>query len=260
MSHSEVTGDDTCRIAQALARNCGYAVFPVRDNKKPATPHGYKDSASDADAVARLWRRHSGPLIGVATGGMSGIDLLDLDIKHPPAIAWWQVNEHRIPATRTYRSRGGGLHLNFQHAAGVANTASKICEGVDTRGDGGYLVYWFAAGFDCLDHTAPAPWPAWLLAALHAPKQPPIRTPTSTRWANAPRAIDGILRTVARATEGERNPTLYWASCRLGERIQVGQIGTAEAEHLLLDAARHAGLSDTEALATIRSGLRRVAA
>jgi hypothetical protein len=100
-----------------LARNCGYSVFPCLARKAPATPHGGKDASTDLERIAELWDLFPSPLIGVATGERSRHSVLDVDPdKSDDARAWWRKNEHRLPATRTYRTRRGGLHLWFQHA------------------------------------------------------------------------------------------------------------------------------------------------
>ncbi len=66
--------------AQALARNCGYKVFPCRvHDKRPTCPHGFRQASNDPAEIARLWRRYPGGLIGIATGQASGIDVLDID-------------------------------------------------------------------------------------------------------------------------------------------------------------------------------------
>jgi hypothetical protein len=39
-------------------------------------------------------------LVGVATGAASGIDVLDLDRKHPEARAWWTANRSRLQNER----------------------------------------------------------------------------------------------------------------------------------------------------------------
>jgi Bifunctional DNA primase/polymerase, N-terminal len=94
--------DDVITLAENLAHNCGYAVFPCRRaDKKPACPHGFKDATTDPVQVRPLWLRHPGPLIGVACGEASGISVLDVDIKGDHARAWWFQNQHRLPETRT---------------------------------------------------------------------------------------------------------------------------------------------------------------
>src|SRR5690349_20251312 len=79
-------------IAIALARNTGWRVFPCAENKLPAISkqkggNGFHDASADPDTIARLWRRGPGDLIGVRTGAASGIDVLDVDRKHPTALA-----------------------------------------------------------------------------------------------------------------------------------------------------------------------------
>src|SRR5437763_1799333 len=153
---------EACSLAQNLAHNYGYAVFSCHQDKNPATLHGFKDATADPELIAKLWRRWPGPLIGVATGAASGISVLDVDIKGDEARGWWRQNEQRLPLTRTYRTRGGGLHLVFRHVPGILCRVGKPVLGIDVRGEGGYVIFWFAAGFECVDHAPAAPWPHWL--------------------------------------------------------------------------------------------------
>jgi hypothetical protein len=255
---SAVPVDEVAQIAINLARNAGYATFPCRDDKRPACPHGFKSASTDPATISRLWWDHPGPLIGIATGSASNVDVLDLDVKADAALVWWRANEPRLPVTRAYRTRSGGVHLYFRHAAGVGCSAGKLAAGVDIRGDGGYIISWFAAGLPCLDPSPPADWPACLLDQLRPrPAPAPARQPPSAR---GDRAIDGALRLVATAAEGERNAVLHWAACRLANRVRDGQISVGEAEALLVAAGCAAGLPEPEARATARSGLRRRAA
>src|ERR1700733_13737811 len=91
-------------LAANLARNRGWALFPCREDKRPATPHGFLDAVLDPAAVADLWQRYPGPLIGVATGARSSIDVLDIDVKHEDALRWWQSHQANMPPTRTFRT------------------------------------------------------------------------------------------------------------------------------------------------------------
>jgi hypothetical protein len=227
-------------MAQNLARNCGYAVFPCGANKHPTRPaaeggEGCKDATTDPECIAWMWRNWPGPLVGIATGAASGISVLDVDRKHPVGIAWWREHCVRLLPTRAYETKSGGLHLYFLHVDGVRNSQGKLCKGIDTRGEGGYILSWFAAGFACHDHSPPAAWPAWVLDELaRTPPAPAVVTgevPTEN-------AIAGIVRCVATAAEGERNAVLFWGACRLAERGIV----QAEAMAVLTPAGRAAGL------------------
>src|SRR5438105_13567739 len=112
----------------------GCQCFPCLANKRPSTPHGFKDAATAPDKICDLWRRYPGPLIGVATGEASGIGALDLDWKHPEAIEWWRAHRPRLPPTRLHRTRAGGLHLIFWHSPGMRCWAGRPVPGIDGRG------------------------------------------------------------------------------------------------------------------------------
>jgi Bifunctional DNA primase/polymerase, N-terminal len=234
----------------------GIPVFPCAANKCPTTPSGFKDASTEPDEIRRLWRVYPG-LVGVPTGKGSGFDALDLDIKHQEARDWWRDNRHRLPQTRIHRTRSGGLHPLFAHNDVVRCSASKIARGVDTRADGGYIIWWPAAGLPVLSEAAPAPWPDWLLEEF----RPKPRLAASTRveaaftYSNA--WLRGLVRLVARATEGQRNQILFWAACRAGEAVRDGKADEPFIIDVLTEAAAHAGLPHTEAARTIQSGIQR---
>jgi Bifunctional DNA primase/polymerase, N-terminal len=210
-------------IAQNLARNCGWPVFPCGlKTKAPTRPGaeggcGFKDASTVPDEIEWLWSNWPGELIGIATGAVSGIDVLDVDAKHAIALKWWAAASKRIPPTRTYRTRGGGFHVYFQHAAGICNTQSKLALGVDTRGSGGYIVHWFGAGFECIDHAPIAPWPTWLRAAVLW--QPP-KVELSARVLHADHADTGNQRHHPRSRQRTGRPAQR--GLVLG-RLQVGR-------------------------------------
>jgi len=63
------------------------------------------------------------PLIGIATGAVSGVDLLDADTaKREPAREWWHRHHAQVPPTRTFRSGGKAID-------GALRTASDAAEG-----------------------------------------------------------------------------------------------------------------------------------
>jgi hypothetical protein len=250
---------DTLDIGLALAEHLGWAVFPVSSQKTPGKgSHGYLDASADPGVIRNLWRRWPFPLIGIATGATSGIDVLDIDVKHASACRWWRRNCDRIPATRTYRTRGGGLHCYFVHADGVRCSNGRIAKGIDIKADGGSVIHWFAAGFDCLDQIEPAALPSWLYALALPPPLPPPPDPVTIRAPDKliQARIDGVIRAVATAREGQRNATLYWSACRIAELASEGAIPRQEAAGALLAAAVAIGLPAIEAQRTIASGIQ----
>ena len=247
--------------AMVLAGN-GIATFPCYRNKHPATPRGYLDATRDSVAIRKLWRDYPAPLIGVATGAASGLDVLDLDLpRHPEARDWWQANRHRIPPTRVHETRSGGLHLLFRAALGLRCSAAKIALGVDVRSNGGSAVWWPAAGFRVLRALDPAPWPDWLLAELQPPSPPPLRSVVPPPGSNAARryglaALRRAVERVATAGEGTRNSRLNAETFALSRLVCEGALSAAELADSLAIAARYAGLSPRETVATIASALR----
>jgi hypothetical protein len=255
---------EVCQLAQNVARNAGLAVFPCSARKTPTRPerdggHGYKDASTDPEVIAWLWRHWPGPLIGVATGTISDIWVLDLDVKHDAARAWWLIHGPRMPQTRCQRTFSGGVHFYLLDAPciGCSNGRGNLL-GVDVRGDGGYAIHWFAAGLPCLDNSPPAPWPDWLTEAVFPPKPKRLEQHHHIGSRNTDK-IAGILRKVAEAPYGNRNTMLNWAAYRMGERVVAGAIVRGEAEMLLTRASVAAGMVSAqervEAARTIASGL-----
>lgn len=84
-----------------------------------------------------------------------------------------------------------------------------------------------------------------------------IQTPRSMNErpsGDLPRVLDGLARTVTEATVGNRNAAVFWAACRLRERLDAGELHP-EARDVLRQAALDAGLSETEVERTLDSAL-----
>ncbi len=126
-------------------------VFPCSPDKKPLIAGGFKSARRGANAEG--W-----PLVGFATGEPSGIDVLDVD---PTGNDWYGANFHALPQTRAHQTQRG-LHLLFEHAAGLRCSTSRIAPGVDVRADGGYAIWWPRQGLAFKDWPICA-WPEWLL-------------------------------------------------------------------------------------------------
>jgi hypothetical protein len=228
----------------------GIPCFPCTWNKRPTCPGGFHSAQTDAGALRELWRKHPGPLVGVPTGPASGIDVLDVDRKHPEAVEWWRANKPLIPETRMHRTRSGGLHALFKSHDGLRCSTGKIAPGVDVRGMGGYIIHWPSAGFPVVDAPI-APWPPWLLELLIERPKPQPRVKLTASGDIAP-----LVRFVLRTTEGDRNRSVFWAACRAGEMVARGLINSNYAEAMLVEAASRTGISVAEARRTVVSGMQ----
>jgi predicted P-loop ATPase len=160
--------NDSPVLAAALSYAAqGLQVFPCKNDpadpkqhKKPLTKHGFKDAKADVDTIRRWWKRWPSALIGMPTGTVTGIAVLDLDQKNGKdgfaAVPDW---ERRTPVIA--RTPSGGAHLYFKTADGLYCSDSVIAPGVDTRADGGYAIVPPSAGYTWTDGTDLSKLPPW---------------------------------------------------------------------------------------------------
>jgi hypothetical protein len=219
-------------------------------DKRPACPRGFYDAVTGAGAIEDLWRLYPGELVGIRAGTV--FDCLDIDAKYSAADAWWGKHQHDVPLTRTHRTRSGGLHLLFSANAAMPCTAGRLAPGVDTRGAGGYIIWWPAAGYPVLRDLPLAPWPEWLLTELAPKPQPRSRSVVPVPDS---RLLAKLVQMVAAAREGERNCLTFWCACRAGEMVADGKLCATTAIAVIAEAATRAGLPRGEAERTARSGV-----
>lgn len=127
----------------------GIAVFPLKERAKvPLTKNGCKDATTDAAQVKAWWQQYPNANIGIATGKKSGgIVVVDLDIDEDKGLDGyhtlqdWERKNGEFPESWRAITGRGGYHLYFKAPLGyeVRNRAG-IIEGVDVRGEGGYVV------------------------------------------------------------------------------------------------------------------------
>ncbi len=119
-------------------RSCG------RDQgKHPRTLHGLSDATTDPDRIRAWWAMWPEANIGLATGAVSGLFVLDVD----EATGGWdtlnalQARHGHLPDTPAVITGSLGVHLYFRHPGGrVPNSVGKLGPGLDVRGDGGFVV------------------------------------------------------------------------------------------------------------------------
>ena len=241
----------------------GFHVFPCGADKSPVCPRGFHAATRDPARIERLFGHDAAELVGVPTGTINGFDVMDYDPKNGGAQSIAALR-YRLPPTREHRTRSGGGHLVYLHAPGVRNTASKIAPGIDTRGDGGYVIWWPEHGCLTSNVADPAPWPSWLLeTVLRQP--PPIEE--NALWRQrvagdetyARRLVQRQLEKVASARPGQRHDTLRAAGKVMGGIIDLdGDLTKSQVAAQLLSAVKEAGGADVvenNATATIEWAL-----
>lgn len=197
---------ETCRDAALMYLQHGWSVIPLRTrDKRPLTPwQSYQANRPSEDTVSAWYRESPDANVGIVTGAISGLVVLDLDGNEGVAA----VQGRDLPITPVVETGGGGFHYYFQHPGGARTVPNRagILPHVDVRGDGGYVVAppsihqsgrqyrWLISPND----TPLAPCPQWLL-------QRP-RTARGMHGHNPAGSWRTLLQT--EVPEGQRNQTV----------------------------------------------------
>ncbi|MDR2566161.1 MAG: bifunctional DNA primase/polymerase [Bifidobacteriaceae bacterium] len=262
-------GWPTALAALTLARS-GVPVFPCEPGgKKPLTRHGFLDASTDAGRVEAWWRRRPEANIGVPTGAVSGLDVVDVDVRGGGSgfDRFRQANAQGVGEdwAMAVRTPSGGMHYYYPSNPQAPRMSwARGSAHVDFRGAGGYIIVPPSQievdgtpvryqVLRVLPHAMPVD--AGRLRDLVDPEAARRRMATRvTPGRVAATAQDSALaRWVSSRPEGERNTGLFFAACRLVEAGRPFDHTLAA----LAPAAQRAGLLDREITATVRSAYRR---
>jgi hypothetical protein len=259
----------------------GWPVFPCEpEGKRPAgrlVPRGLLQATLDEDQVWSWWKREPNANIGLRTG--VAFDVLDIDgsegmIAINEAAPWfgepWDggpTDNDTIDGPTVITGRGHHVYV----AVTDHGNKTGLIPHIDWRGKGGYVVAppsihangnrysWFPGWGP--DEQEIRPVPAWLLELLTKPVafDPPAiergaRAPSSDAYGR--RALESEAGRVVMAPEGQRNDQLNRSAHALGQLVGAGVLDVDDVINALLVAASRVGLSESEARATIASGLR----
>ncbi len=143
----------TSKDARSLIDTYGFSIFPVHGikedgtctcgnkdctnvGKHPATSDGFKSASNDIDTVKSMWAARKGLNPGIATGVKSGIFVIDIDSEEGEKNFQSLGN---IPDTFAVKTAKGS-HYYFKYPDEEVITKKGVLEGMDVRGDGGYVV------------------------------------------------------------------------------------------------------------------------
>ena len=165
---------DTAAAAKCyLAR--GWSVLPLRKrDKRPLIcwEHLQKERPTEPE-IAEWFRRWPDANVGIVTGEISNLIVLDIDPKHGGYATLERLERRFRPLSATVEAvtGGGGRHLYFAHPGGLTRNRAGLAQGIDLRGDGGYVVappsiHPTGRPYECVtgrgpDETTLAPLPHW---------------------------------------------------------------------------------------------------
>ena len=97
----------------------------------------YQKRLPTEDEVRRWFKRWSQANIGIATGAVSGIVVVDIDPRHGGDES---ARDLSLPDTVICLTGGGGTHLYYKHPGFPIPPGAALMPGIDLRGDGGFVV------------------------------------------------------------------------------------------------------------------------
>lgn len=126
----------------------GWPVFPVcPETKGPLTKHGFHDATTYEAKIREWWQRWPSALVAIPTGSTTGLWVLDVDgpIGRANFAALMARLGVELPADLSpviIETPRGGLHVYFKLGPGQTprTRAGDIAVGLDTRGEGGYII------------------------------------------------------------------------------------------------------------------------
>ncbi|HXQ49310.1 MAG TPA: bifunctional DNA primase/polymerase, partial [Thermoplasmata archaeon] len=182
-------------------------VFPVKLDKTPHTPHGFKDATADEAQIWRWWTEFPDAGIGMPTGAVTGFVVLDVDPRHGGDESLEQlVKEHGpLPGGPVVRTGGGGRHIYFAHPGGGVPSVVGFRPGLDLRADGGYVVlppsphksgapYAWVIPLESAEVRLPPPW---LLKVIEERRATSLKFHTTDGKVPKGKRHDFIVRTAA---------------------------------------------------------------
>jgi len=189
----------------------GWSVIPIQPRSKlPATSWApYQRQPPTEAELADWFGRWPEMNIGIVTGSVSGLAVLDVDPRHGGEASLRQLEEVHggLAATAEAETGGGGRHLYLQLPPRLLRSRTGLAAGIDLRAEGGMVVappsvHPSGQLYRWRPRRSPsaqwlAPMPPWLLRlALEGPER---QTHTLGHWRE-------LVRTGVE--EGTRNSSL----------------------------------------------------
>ena len=122
----------------------GWSAIPMQpQGKRPLVLwREFQHRIASAAEIERWFRHWPAANVGIVTGQLSGIVVVDVDLRHggPASVAQAESEQGPLPPTVEALTGGGGRHLYFAHPRKPLANRVAIRPGIDVRGDGGCVV------------------------------------------------------------------------------------------------------------------------
>jgi len=161
------------------ANGCSCNTSCKSPGKHPISNGGFKQATLRKDIIEKWWAKNPQANIGVRTGKESGVFVLDIDPKNDGEASFDKIEKvyGKVPDDVFSITGSGGRHYIFKHPGDIGRSTTNLWPGIDTRGNGGYIVvapsnhvsgkeYFWDAEADPLNGALPKAAPVWLIKKL----------------------------------------------------------------------------------------------
>ena len=151
---------------------CRAAIRCPSPGKHPLLRRWVEQASTDHSQIRHWWQHQPHANVGIATGGASGLVVVDVDPRHGGDIAWEEILAHygALPTSPQVLTGGGGSHDYFWCAEALAGI--DLAHGIQFQAEGRLVVappslhasgrqYTWEASHDPEDVPL-APLPAWI--------------------------------------------------------------------------------------------------
>jgi hypothetical protein len=201
--------------------------------KSPLTSRGFLDATQDPDRIRTWWRRWPDALVGVPTGSITGLLVVDFDSHKADETARAWVTQHTdwLLQTRSHTTLNLGRHYLFrlppgQHYGSGVNVqlGGQRRIGIDIRCEGGYIVWWPMHGGTSTGEIAPLPAGLIDERRIERKELPPLPARSPEKWAKDRQIVAAALAWV--------DPSSYDTWFRVGMAIHLATEGSEDGFHL----------------------------
>jgi len=130
-----ITDSGACTCGKAGCTDAG---------KHPRVLRGLKEATRDPEKIKHWFADDiERSNIGIVTGEISGITVIDIDIGEGKfgAESWAEaIKDHGEPDTLMAQTGSGGMHVIFKYNSALKTASNVLGKGIDCRNDGGYIV------------------------------------------------------------------------------------------------------------------------
>ena len=199
---------------EALARR--FPIFPCRaveetvtingrprtlKPKTPLVPRGFHSATQDLEQIRTWWRRWPDALVGVPTGSLTALIVVDYDSPKadPAGRAWLEAHTDALMSTRSHTTLSGGRHYLFRangtkyRSGACVDLAGSRRGGVDIRAEGGYIIWWPVHGGSAAGELADLPLGLLEERAIVPREVPPLPANSPARWRRDERVLRDVL-------------------------------------------------------------------